>query len=76
MSDVLCLDCDHEIKLPSNAQEGDSIICENCDAEFEIVSLNPPKIEWMYDEYDDAEEWDDDDEYEYEEEEDDDDDKW
>ena len=61
MSEVFCLDCDRKIKLPANAQEGDSITCTNCDAEFEIVSINPPKIEWMYDEYDDSDDWDDDD---------------
>lgn len=69
MAMVLCLDCDRKIELNLNHKPGDKVICSSCGSEFEIVSMDPPEIEWLYDEYDD-EEWDDDDDWE------DDDDEW
>lgn len=55
MKRVYCLDCDSAIQINASAKVGDEIVCENCEAEFELVSLNPPVIEWLYD---DDEEWD------------------
>jgi lysine biosynthesis protein LysW len=74
MATVFCLDCDRKITLHPNQQVGDSVICSSCNSEFEIVNLDPPEIEWSYDDYEEEEEedWDDDEEWE----DDDDDDDW
>lgn len=61
MAMVLCLDCDRKIELNLNHKPGDQVECPSCGSEFEIVSMDPPEIEWLYDDYDD-EEWDDEDE--------------
>ena len=53
MALVYCLDCDRKLPLALHQRPGDLIICPACDAEFELVTVNPPEIEWLYDEYDD-----------------------
>lgn len=52
MPHVYCLDCDSKIVLHSQIQVGDQCTCSDCDAEFQIVNVNPPEIEWLYDDYD------------------------
>ncbi|NJN84388.1 MAG: hypothetical protein HC802_20320 [Caldilineaceae bacterium] len=64
MTAVVCLDCQRSIQLMGNPEEGDAVTCPNCQAEFELVSLEPPTIEWLYEGYDSTwgdENWDDDD---------------
>ena len=65
MNAVYCLDCDRKLHINSKHDVGDAIKCPLCDSEFEIVSMQPPAIEWLYDDYDD---YDDEDEEEEEEE--------
>jgi DNA-directed RNA polymerase subunit RPC12/RpoP len=64
MKKVYCLDCDRVIQFPTDAEVGDEITCQNCEAEFEITKLNPAEIEWLYDDYD-ADDYDDDDDDDY-----------
>lgn len=52
MKKVYCLDCDRAISIQNDAEFGDEIVCHSCEAEFELVSLNPPAIEWLYDDDD------------------------
>ena len=59
MSTVFCLDCDRKLTLTQDNVVGDIIICDSCEAEFQIVSIEPPEIAWLYDDYED-EDWDDD----------------
>ena len=62
MPHVYCLDCDSKIILHTQIQVGDQCICNDCDAEFQIVNVNPAEIEWLYDDYDygDDDDYDDD----------------
>lgn len=51
MKSVLCIGCGSRIALHEELQVGDTVTCEECGEQFEIVNLNPPEIEWLY-EYD------------------------
>ena len=52
---VLCLECDRRIQLQGQ-QVDDVLCCAQCENDFVITNLNPPEIDWLYDEYDDEEE--------------------
>ncbi len=58
MSTVFCLDCDRELTLAKDDAVDDIIICNGCESEFQIVSVDPPEIIWSYADYDD-DDWDD-----------------
>lgn len=60
MAVVYCLDCDRKLPLTLYQRKGNVIVCPACDTEFEVVTMNPPEIEWLYDEYDDDDDDDDD----------------
>lgn len=45
---VFCLDCDHSIQINPRSKPGHVIVCPNCKAELEIISLNPPEIDFYY----------------------------
>lgn len=40
-----CPECDASISLAADAVEGEIIVCPDCAAELEIVSLDPPTLE-------------------------------
>ena len=61
MPHVYCLDCDSKIVLHNQIQVGDECVCNECDAEFQIVNVSPVEIEWLYGNYDDDYDDDDDD---------------
>lgn len=65
MQSAYCLDCDRSIKLDGKLQIGDEVTCPHCESEFTLIDLNPPELEWLYE--DDADLDDDDDEEEDEE---------
>ena len=56
MNAVYCLDCNRRLHINSTYDVGDAIKCPNCNSEFEIISMHPPAIEWLYDSYDDYDE--------------------
>lgn len=65
MPHVYCLDCDRKIILHTDVRVGDQVICSNCDAEFQLVSISPVEIDWLFDDDyddddDDYDDWDDD----------------
>ena len=71
MAIAFCLDCEEPVRVLS-PKLGQRIICENCQAELEIIEVSPLEFDWPYDEpaegweeVDDDDEWsDDDDEWE------------
>ena len=73
MNTVVCLECERNISLPDDLVESDEVTCTHCDSIFEIVQMDPPQIEWLYnyDEWSEEENDDDDDLFD-----DDDDDDW
>lgn len=58
MMSVLCPECETLVLFDLDvAEEGDMIECEECGAELEIVSLDPPKVKLLDPSgYDDPEE--------------------
>ena len=62
MSVVKCLSCGEMIDVDFEPVRGDFVICDECDSEFEIVSTQPIKIDWI--DYGDDEDYDDED-YDY-----------
>ena len=63
---VECLDCEQKIQMSFEPVMGQIITCPHCEAEFEVIALNPVELDWAFfdlgdeDENDDVE-WDDDD---------------
>jgi alpha-aminoadipate carrier protein LysW len=63
-----CPGCDQNIFLRRNPKLGDIVYCDNCEADLEVVNINPIELEWPWEEdetedeldAEDDEEWDDD----------------
>jgi alpha-aminoadipate carrier protein LysW len=58
-----CPDCDEIIRPRSNPRIGQKLSCSVCDAELEVVGINPLELEWAIDDDyddDDDDDWDDD----------------
>lgn len=67
-----CIDCDEQIQFDEQPRLGMLVICENCDAELEVVRKSPLELDWPlgdddeedvddFDFDDDDEGWDDED---------------
>ena len=53
-----CPACQTTIRFEANPELGSFIICEECEAELEVVQLRPLKLSWVdEDEYDDLEDY-------------------
>ena len=46
---VRCPDCDGKIMLSSQVEIGLTLVCPYCDAELEVISTDPPEVDWAYD---------------------------
>ena len=49
MGRVNCPDCDGKIMLSPEAEIGLTLVCPYCDAELEVISTDPPEVDWAYD---------------------------
>jgi lysine biosynthesis protein LysW len=58
MASAYCPDCDGRIVLNTTPRIGKRLVCPHCDAELEIIDLDPIELDWVYEESDD--DWDDD----------------
>jgi alpha-aminoadipate carrier protein LysW len=56
MAVATCPDCGNEINLGRNPREGQSVTCPDCEADLEVISLDPLELDWAYSDHD--EEWD------------------
>jgi lysine biosynthesis protein LysW len=59
MASTYCPDCDEEIVLNSPTL-GYRFTCPHCDADLEVISLDPFELDWAYDWSED--EWEEDEE--------------
>ena len=55
-----CPDCRERIRLSGKLYVGKTIICSNCDAELEVIDIDPLELDWAsdgndYDDYDEEE---------------------
>jgi lysine biosynthesis protein LysW len=44
-----CPDCEWEIHLGAQPEEGQKITCPKCGVELEIVDMDPPELDWVDD---------------------------
>jgi len=58
-----CPECDTWVRIAASMELWDTVICPDCDTELQLISLNPPELDYAdYDEdYDDSDDYDDDD---------------
>jgi len=49
MASAYCPDCDGRIVLNPHANLGQKLTCPHCDAELEVISVNPLEFDWAYD---------------------------
>lgn len=52
---ALCPDCETEILLEADAEEGQNITCPECWAYLKIISLDPPELDWDVDDFEEDE---------------------
>jgi lysine biosynthesis protein LysW len=45
---TFCLDCERQLELDHNPQIGQRIKCPYCRVELEIINLEPPELDWIY----------------------------
>jgi len=58
-----CISCGTEITFREDPKMGQLVKCQRCDAELEVVWLDPVELDWPFvDDYDDDEDYYDDDE--------------
>ena len=47
---IKCPDCEEVVIIPDDGQVGEIIECNNCAAEMEIISTNPPQVSLIVEE--------------------------
>jgi len=45
MSTVMCPECEAEIILEDGTEVGEILVCPDCGADLEVMSLDPPKLD-------------------------------
>jgi len=58
MPAAVCPECDEKIHVNADVDQGDVIICDECETELEVVGLDPIELDPYYG--DEIEEYDDD----------------
>ncbi len=46
MARAFCPDCDGEIRLNHHTRLGQKLVCPHCDADLEIIGVNPLELDW------------------------------
>ena len=59
-----CPECEAEVHVDTDADKGDTVTCEECGTDLEIVGLDPVELDIVEEEMDD-EDYGDEDEEEY-----------
>ncbi len=45
---TFCLECERELDLGRNPTVGQRICCPYCEVQLEIINLEPPELDWIY----------------------------
>ena len=65
---AICPSCGEWVKLPDHPKIGQKITCLQCEADLEVIEVNPVELDWAFMEAElDDEEWDDDEDWDEEE---------
>jgi alpha-aminoadipate carrier protein LysW len=54
---TVCPDCGEDITLRGNIRLGQEVVCRHCDAELEVVEIDPLELDWAYDDEERDEGW-------------------
>ncbi len=57
MAVAACGECDEDVEVSDRARIGQRVICPNCNAQLEVVSISPLELDSAYED----DEWEDDD---------------
>jgi len=49
VASTYCPDCDEKIVLQSPPRLRQKLTCPHCDAELEVISVDPLELDWVYD---------------------------
>ena len=49
MANAYCPECDSLVVLNPHASVGQQVTCPHCDADLEVISVDPPELDWAYD---------------------------
>lgn len=60
---AVCPYCTSDVRLNLEMEEGTTIICDNCSTPLQVVALNPPGLDYIWDDQWE-EDWDEDEWYE------------
>lgn len=64
MPTSICPECDEEVYVDADSEQGDRVACDECGAELVVVGLDPIELDLRdgndpdYDDYDDDDEYD------------------
>lgn len=59
-SRAICPSCGEWVKTPEHPKIGHKLTCVHCEADLEVVEVNPVELDWTFYEEADDEEWDED----------------
>lgn len=48
MPSVPCPECGATIHIGKQIRVGEKIACPNCGAKLEVISANPPEVDWVF----------------------------
>jgi lysine biosynthesis protein LysW len=65
MAIAICPSCGDDIKLSGRLKIGSEVICPRCDAELEVIDLDPIELDWAYLDDGGWDDWEDDEEDDY-----------
>jgi len=46
---AVCPGCRRKVELESQIEQGEWVTCPHCQADLEVIGLNPPLLDWAYD---------------------------
>jgi alpha-aminoadipate/glutamate carrier protein LysW len=60
MAEAMCPDCGQQVEVGLKPKLGQWLTCPHCNAELEVVSVNPVELDWAsdFEEDDEDEFWD------------------
>lgn len=66
MPTAICPECDEEVYVDAESEQGDTVSCDECGANLEVVGLDPLELDLHQESGDDEDEEEDSENYDYE----------
>lgn len=58
-----CPECEADVHVDAEADKGDTVVCDECGTELEVVGLDPVELDIVEEDEDDFDDEDEDEEY-------------